>query len=722
MDFLNPLLLWATAGVAVPIIVHLLNRFRFQQIDWAAMELLRRALVARSRRVRVEDLILLLLRCVAIALVALAFARPALMPKDGAAGADVGIVIAVDASYSMSHAPGLRTRFEAARERTRDVLATIETGTPASVFLAAQRPRSLLRGVGYDQARFDERLDEVGPTAERLDLEATIAELESLARELDAPTKECFIVTDAQAIDWERLSSKARAALESLRSVARVFVVPIGTSGAENTSVRRFGLASGALRKGATARYDVEVANGGRNARERIGVRLEVDGRAVAERIVERLEPGESEVVPLWTSFLEAGDIEMTASIDGDELSVDNERRVVASVRDRLRVLCVDGDPAPDPYDGETGYLVAALSSQPDETRDAMFVHAVTLSELAQQRLSDYDLVVLANVGDVDASQALVLYHSVRDGGGLVVFTGDNVEGGLLGERLQHEGTALLPGAIGTIVEANSTGANGAEGAQSLGWTIAAVDDGHVLASAVESLDPALLDSARVQSYHRVTVAADARVVLRLGNGDPFLCEKRVGLGAVVLAATTAGRRWTDMVTHPVYPILIHQTATYLTRRDHETARPVGVAATIRLPAAAEAGRVPCVAPGGDEFELDVTIDDGRPTITFPPVSMPGFYRVQYSREEPATHVAFNVAAAESDTRVLAIDALTRAVADAPVRVVDPDESVLAVVEESRVGRELWWELLVAGLVIFAIEFLLARRFSRGLSAAGGAR
>ena len=87
MDFLNPALVWGTLGVAVPVVIHLLNRFRYKQVDWAAMELLRRAMVARSQRIRIEDLILLALRCLAVLLVALAFARLTYNPSpDSASG------------------------------------------------------------------------------------------------------------------------------------------------------------------------------------------------------------------------------------------------------------------------------------------------------------------------------------------------------------------------------------------------------------------------------------------------------------------------------------------------------------------------------------------------------------------------------------------------------------------------------------------------------------
>ena len=74
MNFLNSPALWGilgAIGVAVPIIIHLLHQRHRRRTDWAAMELLRRALVVRSGQVKLEDLLILLLRCLVVRLLTL---------------------------------------------------------------------------------------------------------------------------------------------------------------------------------------------------------------------------------------------------------------------------------------------------------------------------------------------------------------------------------------------------------------------------------------------------------------------------------------------------------------------------------------------------------------------------------------------------------------------------------------------------------------------------
>ena len=76
MTFLKWSMLLGLATIAIPIIIHLLNRSKPRPIEWGAMQFLLTSITARSRRVLIEDGILLCLRCLALALLALAMARP----------------------------------------------------------------------------------------------------------------------------------------------------------------------------------------------------------------------------------------------------------------------------------------------------------------------------------------------------------------------------------------------------------------------------------------------------------------------------------------------------------------------------------------------------------------------------------------------------------------------------------------------------------------------
>ena len=80
MLFLNTWLLVGLAGVLVPIVLHLIRRQAAKPLDWGAMRFLFDTVAMRKRRIEWEDMLLMAARCLLVALLALALARPFVPP------------------------------------------------------------------------------------------------------------------------------------------------------------------------------------------------------------------------------------------------------------------------------------------------------------------------------------------------------------------------------------------------------------------------------------------------------------------------------------------------------------------------------------------------------------------------------------------------------------------------------------------------------------------
>src|ERR1700744_2591876 len=117
MGFLNPLLLYGMAAIAAPIIIHMFMNRRIKQVVWAATRFLKTSIQKNQKRMNLEDILLLLMRCLLLILLALAMARPvfhraatAAMPGRSSETA----IIVIDNSYSMGESDGGPTRFDLA--------------------------------------------------------------------------------------------------------------------------------------------------------------------------------------------------------------------------------------------------------------------------------------------------------------------------------------------------------------------------------------------------------------------------------------------------------------------------------------------------------------------------------------------------------------------------------------------------------------------------------
>src|SRR5436189_1166270 len=117
MQFLAPTMLFGGLAVGVPIALHFFFKARYKPLPWAAMKFLREAIEQTSRRLKFQEWILLILRCLVLLLLALALARPGMMTA-GASGRGEAIdaVLVIDNSYSMGAQDGDKTRLDRAKD------------------------------------------------------------------------------------------------------------------------------------------------------------------------------------------------------------------------------------------------------------------------------------------------------------------------------------------------------------------------------------------------------------------------------------------------------------------------------------------------------------------------------------------------------------------------------------------------------------------------------
>src|SRR5262245_8506370 len=107
MSFLAPYMLWGTLAAGIPIALHFFYRSRYRTVPWAAMKFLLTSIEQTSRRLRFQELLLLLLRVTLLVLLALALSRPSTSATGRAGRGDaVDAVLIIDTSFSMAARDG----------------------------------------------------------------------------------------------------------------------------------------------------------------------------------------------------------------------------------------------------------------------------------------------------------------------------------------------------------------------------------------------------------------------------------------------------------------------------------------------------------------------------------------------------------------------------------------------------------------------------------------
>src|SRR5260221_7515553 len=163
MSFLTPYFLYGIGLIGIPLLIHLIRRRKLKVIRWAAMDFLRQSQRKQKRRLRIEELILLALRMLIVALAALAFARPVLRALGVALldqNASVYAVIVLDNSFSMDaqDSSGKRS-FVRAQEAANSLLTNIlKNGDAVSLVLLSDKPNDVVKVPSYDRSLVKQRV------------------------------------------------------------------------------------------------------------------------------------------------------------------------------------------------------------------------------------------------------------------------------------------------------------------------------------------------------------------------------------------------------------------------------------------------------------------------------------------------------------------------------------------------------------------------------------
>ncbi len=594
-QFVNPALLWWLIPLALaPIIIHLLNRRRYRNVPWAAMHFILAAYKRTNRRVRLENLILLLLRTAIMILLVMALARPFF--SGGSAASLIAqettknVIVGLDQSYSMTYRDQFSTPFDRAKSFCDRLIGRLKEDrgdTVSVVTFADTAVTSPEKSLLLEEARTS--VGELSPGFGGTRLPAALSEIIRLLSVVKT-NPEVYIVSDLRRQDWLAASSLSGkepsdrgavgALLKQISDTAKgIHIVDIGSDELSNVAVVDLVTRDSTSVVGEETEFLAEIVNRG----ERLAnfeATFVVDGNPTLHPAAESIGPGESTVVEFRHVFRRPGPKSVSVRIVSDKLRADDERFLAINILDSVKVLVVDGDPSGDsPLEKETGFLEVALSPNPigDEVGSVFSVHETldtTFASRIDEGLQQYDLLVLANLdlSRVPEDRMAKIKDFVRDGGGLMMFLGDRVDPTLYSKRFyQSSGEDILPCRLVSTKSAPSA---------ATGSRLDPEFEHPIFKVFVSQDRRPLLTEVPIRQYIQVRMAPEApfaRVIARYDgpNGPPAIVENRYGFGRVMLFTTSADGDWTDWPILPSYLPVIQETAKFLTSKDRRRKNPL---------------------------------------------------------------------------------------------------------------------------------------------------
>ncbi len=426
MLFLNPWLLAGLLGATIPIIIHLVRQQAAKPVEWGAMRFLFDTISVRRRKMEWEDLLLMAARCLLLALLALALARPFIPPDSkipwlfvlpagllgialfggsfvlgsakarwltriaaialllAAAGLiafekflnlkrfeasgrrDVALVI--DASASMELTRDGKSNFQQAVAEAKQLVKDAPNGTAFTVVLGGPAPEAKTAAPLTHRADVLGVLEKLEPVGGAFRAHDALGMATLGLAEGSNASKEIVVFTDSQRSGWRFENPSAWDGLEeawkAMPAKPKLLLRDFGApANFRNLSLSGLELSRAVVGTDRELTLRVTVENTGTEAITPGPVVLEIEGKKTAEAPVGLLVAGQTETVEFRHGFTRPGPQVMSARIDaGDDLAGDNRLERVVMVRGTLPVLLVDGNPAGSFFERAAGYAALALA------------------------------------------------------------------------------------------------------------------------------------------------------------------------------------------------------------------------------------------------------------------------------------------------------------------------------------------------------------------------
>ncbi len=511
MTFLQPVFLWAVVAAGFPVLLHFLARRKARVYPFSTLRFLKISQQITGRIRKLQELLILLLRVLILIFLVLILAGP-VSRKAFLFLSEQSVVFLLDDSLSLS--AGEESPWRQLQESSLQVLANLKkTARVALVFLSGK------------SVSFTSNLEECGkiikesqPSYFSGSLQSGLNQAQKLLQNRPG-SRTIIILSDLQKYAWKDVSLPGAG-----QHHIRIVVIDVGKDCQDNLGVRNLALVP------ARNSCQAEVINWNNQT---VTTEVELHSGSLEKKLL--TIPGRS------SQFIQFR-IDPTARLlkvkllRSDFLAADNIFFLHINPATGSRFLLITGNP-------ESAWsLESAIKAFSGQSRlETSFPETLT-----QVNLADYQTIILYNTGRLPGQTVRFLYQYVRQGGHLLVFTGekDLPENFNSDWEIKEEKTFFMPAKLEELVSFKNPA--------SIIWG----DNKHPFFAPFADR---LLEYLRNISFYQVfrCSTTEGNVLLKLDRGFPLLLEGQRAAGSIILCPFLPDLSWTNLPKRPFFPVLI---------------------------------------------------------------------------------------------------------------------------------------------------------------------
>ncbi|MEO1982232.1 MAG: VWA domain-containing protein, partial [Fuerstiella sp.] len=719
---------------------------------WGAMQFLDPSRKTR-RKMKLEELLLLLVRIAAICLIAMAAARPwissgFLMGYNSAGSRDV--VLVIDGSNSMGRSDGLVSLHQKAIRRAQDFLQTLQPGDTVAVIDARDRPIRVVESPLQDLSLVSDELDRIPPPAGAADLRQACEEAVGILGRCSNGSREIVVLTDRQRASWSVAKDAAWKRFDDVLNFPSVrpslWVVDLSAGLAairQNISIGRVDVSRDLTVPGFPVSLQVPVRNAGGTTVD-VPLQILLNGQRVASLDSTVSVPADSETTfSRSIRFSMEGTNLVTVKVDlpDDSVMADNSGHAAVHVTTAIPVLLVEGSSSLDKTKWNTFFARMALTA-PGNKAPWILTKTVRARDLTPDDLRDVAAAILPDLTELPEGMANALHGFASGGKGVFIALGPNsspksfreLYGRMIPQlelkRIRSaDPDAVTPTPIAPYsLEAawlnrfrERNGATFLTAAFERWWlTEATTESSATDDQPGQNARPASTERLKDFQHAGVSKSIAAQpmpvTVAQLTSGDPLLLQVQCGRGSVLLMTSNIDAAWNGLPTRPDYVPFLHealfQMASSRTRRNVG----FGEQLTTVMPQTTDEtdiSKLQFTGPFDFTAEAVIAENDREWLVQLPGTRLPGTYELRRDQDaaaKPVDSFVVNYDHAEDDPAELVPDDHARLRVNNRMTFVESMESLRKQMYGDESRSELWAFLLFVFLGMLMFEVWITRR------------
>ena len=692
MNFLNPFVLIGLVAAGIPILLHLLNLRRMKTVEFSTLRFLKELQKTKIRRLKLKQIILLILRTLIIIFAVLAFARPTIEGTIPGleSYAKTSAVVIVDNSFSMDVSDEFGNRFIQSKNAALQVLGQLREGDEVTILRMADpynvNKMSFSRNFEYIRDEIT-KLKIVNTVS---DLNGTLRSAAALMEDATNLNHEIYIISDFQNNIFTGLEEDTTGLFDESITI---YPVPIGFESRteiNNLSVDSLNIVSRIFQIERLVEVEANIKNYSEKDAEDLVTTLVFNSNRVSQRSLD-IPAGEIRNITIGAEPQSKGIYRCSMELENDALDADNRRYFGFVIPEKPDVAVIGEQ-------NSIEFIRIALSGS-DEFESPANLSTFTPDQFSAIDPADFDIILFAS-GSIRATDLKRIETFVFNGGSALIFAEENISGNNFEELIANLGFGII---------------DKKQFSRSEPAAFSSVDKMHPL---FEGVFKGTTDRRAIVESPDIFLAlanSGGQPLIEMPGGN-FLSESAYGEGKALYVSVSPDLGWSTLPLTGLFPTILYRSIVYLSSSE-DLGRSVeaGEPLVLSLPKKfASGGNFKVIDPSGTEFFQQAAILPSGASLSFEPFRQLGVYSVESATGKTVALISVNPPASESildspdDSRISSL--LKNASGDnANVMFVDKPNEISADIFRARTGTELWQLFLFLALLCAAAEMIVQR-------------